>query len=362
MTNDGQAALGRPGAWLMNEPRDRIYHLKGSPFEIGCALGQSLGPKLEANIERYLRERTCHEAPFDAELWQAGALPWLRSLPARFREEFEGLAQGAQLPLQRLAEWAYLEVILSGRCSGAILTIGHQAWVARNNDTFAPGMWGYVTIREVSGRIPAMSFGLEGDVFTPTGINRERLWLHYNYLPAWDAPTPGRAHLPAYALMVEALETCQTLQETEALLERIQRDDGMLLFAIDGKTEAYGLYECSCTDFYKRQTAKGWLVGTNHYCAHPKAPPPNSSGPLSTTSRYERMEALVESLISQGGQASPVKELIGILADDGIEARSGETVTAYSNVACPSAGEIWYTFGGYPAASHGNWQKLEWPW
>jgi len=74
------------------------------------------------------------------------------------------------------------------------------------------------------------------------------------------------------------------------------------------------------------------------------------------------METLVESLASQGGLGSPAKELVQILADDGIEARSGEIVTAYSNVACPNTQEIWYTFGGYPAASHGNWQKLEWPW
>jgi len=346
----------------MSEHKNRIHHLKGSPFEIGFAMGQSLGSKLEANIERYVRERVSYGVILNAELWRSGALPWLHNLPARFREEFEGLAQGAKLPLQRLAEWAYLEVILSGQCSGAMITIDNQVWIARNNDIFAPGMWGYVTIREVSGKIPAISFGLEGDVFTPTGINQEKLWLHYNYLPAWDAPMTDRLHLPCYALIVEALETCRTLQDVEGLLERVQRDDGMLLFAVDGKTNTYALYECSCTDMYKREATKGWLVGTNHYCVHPKAPSLSSLRSLSTASRYERMETLVESFFSQGGYASPVKELVRILADEAIEARNGEIVTAYSNVACPSTQEIWYTFGGYPAASHGNWQKLEWPW
>jgi hypothetical protein len=51
-----------------------------------------------------------------------------------------------------------------------------------------------------------------------------------------------------------------------------------------------------------------------------------------------------------------------ILADEGVEVREGEIVTAYSNLACPATGEVWYTFGGYPAASQGNWQMLEWPW
>jgi hypothetical protein len=346
----------------MSEYQDRIHHLKGSPFEIGYAMGQSLGPKLGANIERYIRERLSPETPFDAERWRSGALPWMLSLPARFLEEFEGLAQGARLPMQRIAEWAYLECFLSGQCSGAILTIDHLAWVARNNDIFAPGMWGYVTIREVSNRIPAISFGLEGDVFTPTGINREKLWLHYNYLPAWDVPIAGRPALPCYAFIIEALETCQTLPNLEALLRRIVRDEAMLLFAADGKDNSYALYECGCTDFVKVEPSRGWLVGTNHCCFYPGAPTPGNFEPLSSASRYARLETLVERLATQRSRTSPVREIIQILADDGIESRTGNIMTAYSNVACPATGEIWYTFGGYPAASRGDWQKLAWPW
>jgi len=51
-------------------------------------------------------------------------------------------------------------------------------------------------------------------------------------------------------------------------------------------------------------------------------------------------------------------EVIGeTLADDMIEPREGTLVTAYSNVACPNTGEIWYTFGVYPAANKKNWQR-----
>jgi hypothetical protein len=240
--------------------------------------------------------------------------------------------------------------------------IDHQAWIARNNDTFVPGMWGYATIREISNRIPAISFGLEGDVFTPTGINQQRLWLHYNYLPAWDAPLEGRPALPCYAFIVEALETCRTLLELEALLGRIPRDEAMLLFAVDGKDNSFALYECGCTNFVKLVPTRGWLVGTNHCRLYPGATNPGNVEPLSSASRSARLEILVERFIAQGGSASPVRELIQILADDGIEKRTGPIMTAYSNVACPATGEIWYTFGGYPSASQGDWQKLAWPW
>jgi Acyl-coenzyme A:6-aminopenicillanic acid acyl-transferase len=346
----------------MNNYRNRIYSLKGSPFEIGLVMGRILGTRLEANIECYCRERAPTDARLNDEAWRSSALPWLRNLPDRFLAEFEGLAQGASLPLQRLAEWAYLDYFLDHQCSGGILTMDGKAWVVRNNDMYAPGLWGYASIRQVTGRIPTISFGMEGDVFTPTGINQEKLWLHYNYVDKLDSPAAGHPHLPAYAWIVEALETCRSLQDVETLLEHIQRDEGMLLFAVDGKTDEFALYECSCTQVHKRIPAQGCLIATNHYCTYAESPPPLSLKPLDTTSRYNRMKTLVEGTRSQPEHGSLIQELIRILADDAIERRTGEIVTAYSIVACPGTLEIWYTFGGYPAASQGDWHKLDWPW
>ena len=45
-----------------------------------------------------------------------------------------------------------------------------------------------------------------------------------------------------------------------------------------------------------------------------------------------------------------------------VEARGERSETVYANVVCPGRREIWYTLGGYPAASAGNWQRIEWPW
>lgn len=342
--------------------KKRLYHCRGSPFEIGIAMGRALGRRLEANIDRYIQERLLPEAQLDRERWQTGSLPWLESLPSRFLEEFKGLSQGSGLPLQRLAEWVFLEVLLDSQCSGVICLLDGHAWVARNNDTFAPDMWGYATIREVSGRIPAISFCLEGDVFTPSGVNHEQLWLHYNYLPATDAPDPAKPHLPAYAFVVEALETCRSLQDVEGLLASLQREGGMLLFAVDGKAEQFALYECNCTSARKLHASDSWLVGTNHRQSHSPGFPSADLDSLNTYRRYERLEQLVHELYQQE-LAQPVHtSLIQILADDGVEKRRGDIQTAYSNVACPGRKEIWYTFGGCPSASHGDWQRLEWPW
>lgn len=341
---------------------NRVLNLHGSPFEIGYAAGQSLGQRLEANIEHYVLVRGPTAGAFGEERWRRGATYWLHSLPERFLREFEGLAAGAKLPLQRVAEWAYLETTLAAGCTGAIVTLDDRVWVTRNNDFYVPNLWGYVSVKEVTGRIPAITFGMEGDVFTPTGINHELLWLHYNWLPAWDVPTTGKPHLPCYAWLVEALETCRTLPEIEALLGRIQRDGGMLLFAVDGKTDAFALFECTCTEFRRRDAAAGRLVGANHYCVHPQAPPSGDDGPLSSVGRQCRMASLVAGLAARDARPDPARELMAILADGEIEARSGDPVTVYSNVACSGTQEIWYTFGGAPAASCGNWQRLSWPW
>ncbi len=345
---------------MMDSYLDRIYHFKGTPREIGFANGRMLARKLERTISHYLagvKDFT------DLEKLHTGALPWLRTLPKRFQDEFEGMAEGAGIPLQHLAEWSYVEECELKQCSGAIFLSGNQAWVARNNDTYVPELWGYASIREVNGQIPTITFSVEGDIFAPTGINKNKLWLHYNFLPVWDKPTPNKPHVPPYVFLTQALELCETIRDVENLLGETDRDGGMLLFAVDGKNNEFALFDCLCSTHYRREPSDGWIVGTNHYCT---CDDPTLSDadkePLGTLSRFAKMEDFMRTLSSPQKAPSLPDDLIRILADDEIERRDGRLITAYSNVACPGTGEIWYTFGGYPSASKGNWQILEWPW
>jgi hypothetical protein len=345
---------------MINNHLNRIYHFKGHPREIGFTAGRRLGNRLEQTLNYYIANQPI---PKDMEKLHTGALSWLRSLPLRFQEEFEGLAEGANIPIQLLAEFYYIEECDINQCSGAIYSIENKVWVARNNDTYVPELWGYVTIREVEGRIPTICFSMEGDIFTPTGINKEKLWLHYNFLSVWDQPARNKPHFPGYVFLTEALELCHDISDVERLLNEIDRDGGMLLFVVDGKNNEFALFECLCSKFYKREPSNGWMIGTNHFCACEDLTLGDADkAPLGTLSRYSRMENLIQTLSTSQTSPNMPADLIGILADDQIERRDKRLVTAYSNVACPSTGEIWYTFGGYPAASKGNWQKLEWPW
>lgn len=344
----------------MNDYLDRIHHFKGNPYEIGFTAGRAFGNKLEKTINRYI---VSQEDSKDLEKLHAGALPWLRSLPKRFQDEFEGLAEGAGISLQHIAEFAYIEECDTKQCSGAVYLLENQAWVARNNDFYVPELWGYATIREVDGRIPTIHFDMEGGVFTPTGVNKEKLWLHYNFLPIWDEPAPNKLHVPPYVFLTEALELCHTIGDVEMLLDETDRDGGMLLFAVDGKNNEFALFDCMCSKYYRREQSDGWIVGTNHYiaCEDPTLSDADK-GPLGTLNRFSRMECLMRALSASPTHPKLPGDLIRILADDEIERRDKRVMTVYANVACPDTGEIWYTFGGYPAASKGNWQRLEWPW
>ena len=339
---------------------DWISRFKGNPYEVGFAAGRRLGNKLEQIISHYIASVKDSK---DMEKLHAGALPWLQSLPKRFQDEFEGMAEGAGIPLQRLAEWAYIEECEAKQCSGVVFLFENQAWIARNNDFYVPELWGYATIREVDGRIPTINFSMQGEIFTPTGINKEKLWLHYNFLPVWDQPAPKKPHVPSYVFLTEALELCRTISDVEKLLSEMDRDGGMLLFAVDGKNNEFALFDCMCSKYYRREPTDGWIVGTNHYCAcEDLSLSADDAKPLGTLSRFSRMENLIQSLSAAQTPPNLPGDLIRILADDWIERRDEQVITVYSNVACPSTGEIWYTFGGYPAASKGNWQRLEWPW
>ncbi len=348
---------------MINNYLNRVYHFKGKPREIGFAAGRMFGDRLEQTAIHYIENQPI---PKDIEKLHTGALPWLRSLPQRFQEEYEGMAEGANIPLKTLVEFSYIEECDVNECSGAICIFENQPWVARNNDTYVPELWGYVTIREVEGRIPTINFSMEGDIFTPTGINKEKLWLHYNYLSVWDKPAQNKPHVPAYVFLTEALELCRNISDVESLLNEIDRDGGMLLFAVDGKKNEFALFECMCSKYYKRESINGWIVGTNHFCACEDLTLSDADEePLGTLSRFRRMENLIRSLSTSQTSPNLPDDLIRILADDKIERRESpdkQVVTAYSNIACPSTGEIWYTFGGFPAASQGNWQRLEWPW
>jgi hypothetical protein len=171
-----------------------------------------MGHRLADNITYYLRHRPQDNEVLDREHLVSEAIPIFRALTERVREELEGMAEGSGIPLQMIAEWVAAEYVIKEHCSGFVSLIEGHAWVGRNNDFLVPEVWGYATIRDIKDRIPTITFGMEGDIFPVTGINKERLWLHHQFLPAEDGPQPGKPCLPEYCYVLEALETCSNIR------------------------------------------------------------------------------------------------------------------------------------------------------
>jgi hypothetical protein len=337
------------------ELHGRFSSVSGTPHEVGYALGAQMGPRLSHLIRRYIREGPVRHVGVDRERLREGALPWLRRLPRRYQEEIEGLAEGSGVPLQLVAEWCYVEEAPQG-CSAFTFEVDGRIWVGRNNDLWAPELWGYVTEKRVTGRLPTLTFGMEAEPFTGTGFNGERLWLHYNYLPAPDEVPPEGA-LPPFVLLVEALETCRSVNEVELLLAATPRTGGMMLFAVDGKRGEGALFECTLTAHERRDPCDGWLAGTNHYVADPTLNPPDVTR---SVRRYRHLADLLVGLSAKEEIASP-QDFVRVLAHPCVEQRGEDYGTVYANVVCPATGELWTTLGGYPAASRGRWARLNWP-
>ena len=147
-----------------------------------------------------------------------------------------------------------------------------------------------------------------------------------------------------------------TLQDIEALLATALRDEGMLLFAVEEKTDRAAIYECAHASHHRRELTSSHLAATNHA----EAGGPHSGDPARADSvrRRLRLEELVPDLLDARGRLSTPMALRRLLADDVIERRGEGFGTVYANVSCPSLDEHWYTIGGYPAASNGDWQRI----
>ncbi len=223
----------------MSNEEAKTLRLQGNARQVGFQLGKAMDTRLECNIQRYIEQGLVRLSLIDLEKVRHGAMSWLRRLPNHFQEELEGISKGAGIALSRLAEWGFVENCCKCACSGLATIINGNVWIARNNDWCLPDLWGYKVIRNVSGRIPTMTFGMEGDVFTATGFNADQLWLHYHSLNVQDNPAAARTGMNCYVMIREALETCSTIEQVEAILRSVDRSDGMILFAVDGKDETF---------------------------------------------------------------------------------------------------------------------------
>ena len=225
-------------------------------YSAGVRLGESLGRSFGAYLEDYLAARIL-AAKNCTKSSETHAVAWINALPQHICDRFRGLSKGSGIPFERIAYWGYLEIALSQGCSSIICRSKGKVWIGHNNDTFVPELWGYITVLAIKGRIPTMYFGLAGDIWATAGINKAKLWLHVDHLRVTDRPDNGKVILPTYGFIVEALETCETIDDVRSLLNKIDRTEGMILIAADGKTDEAAIFECSCSKWRLSESQNG---------------------------------------------------------------------------------------------------------
>jgi len=329
----------------------KVQYFEGNSYQIGYSIGCSVKDSLRDNISKIIKTA---EKVYAVDLSQikTDASLWLEKLPEPYQIEASGLADGSGCSMDLIMQWMFFDKFLDGGCTSFIIRNNGNIWVGRNNDYIAPKMWSYVNIISKENMIPVMLFGMGGDLFSGTGYNKEKLWLHYNWLPVWDKP--DRKAYPPYVFLRLALESCRNLNELESMLKRIPRDGGMNLFAVDGKDNSCAVYECLCGSFIKRKINHNYGVGANHFNVTPVPAGFNHN----FSNSHKRQKAAEDALC--GMTDFTAKDLIDILADPDIEQDNGLYGTVYSNIACPAADEIYYACDDFPAASKSRWESISW--
>ncbi len=311
------------------------------------------------------------------EAMRAQALAWLTDLPDHIQLEIEAMARGSKRPLAAIAEFLYADIAIPGdpsipegpMCSAVVSRLAGQSWVARNTDWYPPLLLRgcEAVVHNSPGRIPTLALGIRGDIDVDTGANAEGLWLHAHTMHAQRLPRSDKPRISWLFWLREALETCANLDDLEAMLNRVERDRGIILVALDSKTGEAALFECTINTHTRIDPLKGpagdHLLATNHPAdRHPTDPARLArSRPASTTAR---LQALRDICHNHPPEHAP-DDLIDTLAHETVEMRTPPVLrTIYSTVCNPRTGKCWFAQGtpdGAPAASTGDWLRVPWP-
>jgi hypothetical protein len=332
----------------------KIQKFSGNHSDVGFAMGETVEGRLTTIIDDYIGAISGSDAINLKKLGE-DAIKWFENLPLAYQQELSSISQGADCPLEKVIQWNYCDQFFEG-CTSFIYEDNNIPWVGRNNDYSFPNIWNFINIISANDKIPVMLFGLETSIFSGTGYNKEQIWLHYNWLPSWDKPPLEEKPISPYVFVRKALEECSSLDEIEYSLREAIRDGGMTLFAVDGKTNEYRVFECTCRDYQLRTMNGNFIVAANHH-NQIQVPDEHTYDKLQSISRQRRVEELL------GVEIQDVfRHFVGILSDPLVEQDDESSGTVYSAIVCPNMNRLWYAAGGFPAASKGGWEQISWNW
>lgn len=250
--------VARCGAgWLEIIDGYPVLHLKGTPYEIGYQHGALLKESVKKNMHTLLEvkggQTLVEFGPIKIKPRQA-----LQSIveiqkpfvPKRYFEELEGLAKGAEVPLDDTRVANFIPEMF--HCSGFALMNS-----ATKDGTLLHGRvldyavdWGLqehavVIVVEPEGRIPFVNVSYAGFVGSVTGMNKEQVSIG-------EMGGGGLGHwqgVPMALLVREALETGKDLEAAIDVFKNNPRTCQYFYVVADAKTNRAVGMEASWNEF-----------------------------------------------------------------------------------------------------------------
>ncbi len=216
-----------------------VLHVRGSPFEMGYTHGSTLKDKIRQNIENHLKNPSLsEEAKLKVQAFSTKIPSILPHIPARYIEEMEGLAKGAEVPFSEIL-WLNLFPEMFHCCAVTVkgeASIDGSLYHARLLD-YAVGKdlqsSAVLLVAKPENAIPFLSVTYAGFIGCITGMNAEKIslgeigGLGYG---KWDG-------IPMSFLLRSLLEEASSLEEAETILSKAKRTCEYYYIVGDGKKE-----------------------------------------------------------------------------------------------------------------------------
>lgn len=339
-----------------------IVKLSGTSYQMGYQHGQLLAPEIHQMVKLFYTITGLKKRPVG---WIKGipifywAHALYQSIPVKYREEMQGIADGAKVSIVDIALLnVYDELFNFSQCTnlavwGAYTRDGELVHGRNLDYPIANYLWNrqVVFLYQPVGAQRFLSISWPGQVGVLTGMNESGLTLGSMTSRAYQHSIHG---VPTGILYREVMETSWTIDAVEKILKAAPRTIGnnlMVTSKVDGQA---AVFELTVNSVAKR-LGDGVLGAANHFTQLA------DEGTTYTESVYRqnRAEFLASSYHSQDAPIGS-EEMADILDDRQTEGAFsnpiGNATNVQSVVFLPRRGELWIAINDVvPAASGPFW-------
>ena len=238
------ATVARCGAgWLETIDGYPVLHLKGTPYEMGYQQGVLLKERVRSNMHNLLVKKGGEKVKLGPvmikprQVIESIVTIQRPHVPAKYFEEMEGLAAGAELELKDVIAANFIPEMF--HCSGfALMNSATRDGTLYHGRVLDYGIdWGLqdhavVTVVEPNGGVPFVNVTYAGFIGSVTGMNA----AHVSIGEMGGGGLGHWAGVPMALLLREALETARDLDQAIAVFRDNPRTCQYFYVLADGKT------------------------------------------------------------------------------------------------------------------------------